>query len=152
MAVQPFVLMALATVFGAVAFEAWADGGMFRGHSFYEPSIRLPDATPRLPDATPRLPAYSPSWGQTGVIVPGHAPKGHSRESFRHRPHPPYGYYAPAYVAPLVVYPVSEVSGTEGYAYFCPDNLRYYPDVRECPSGWLAVVPGAPGPPDASRP
>lgn len=159
MAVQPFVVIALATVFGALAFEAWADRGTFRGHSLYQPSIRLPDATPRLPnatprlpDATPRLPAYSPGWGQTGVIVPGHGPKRRSRKSFRNHPHPPYGYYAPAYVAPLVVYPLSEVPETEGYAYFCPDNLRYYPDVRECPSGWLAVVPGAPGPPDASRP
>lgn len=149
---QPFVLIALAAVLGTVAFEAWADRGTFRGHSLYHPSIRLPDATPRLPDATPRLPAYSPSWGQTGLSGSHHAPKRHWRKSFRRHPRPPYGYYAPAYVAPLVVYPLPAVPETEGYAYFCPDNRRYYPDVRECPSGWLAVVPGAPGPPDASRP
>lgn len=149
---QPFVLIALAAFFGVVTFEAWADRGAFRGNSLYQPSIRLPNATPRLPDATPRLPAYSPRWGQTGVIVPRHAPKRHSRKSFRYRPYAPYGYYGPAYVAPLVVYPLSEVPETEGYAYFCPDNRRYFPEVRECPLGWLAVVPGAPGPPDASRP
>ena len=150
--VQPFVLIALAAVLGAVALEAWADRATFRSHSGFHQSIRLPDVTPRLPDVTPRLPAYSPRWGQTGLIVPRHTLKRHSRKSFRHGRHPPYGYYAPAYGVPLVVYPLADVPATEGYAYFCPDNRRYYPNVRECPSGWLAVVPGAPGPPDASGP
>jgi hypothetical protein len=27
------------------------------------------------------------------------------------------------------------------YLYYCPDTRRYYPDVTECRSGWLKVVP-----------
>jgi len=30
--------------------------------------------------------------------------------------------------------------------YFCPDAKAYYPYVKQCPSGWMKVVP-APGPP-----
>jgi len=141
--VQQSVLIALAMVFGAVAFEAWADRGTFRGHSLQRQSIRLPDATPRLP-------AYSPRWGRSGSLVapPRHALKRFPRKYFG-RPHLPHGHYAPVYAAPLVVYPSTGAPDTQRYAYFCPDNRRYYPDVSECPSEWLAVVPG---PPDASYP
>lgn len=27
------------------------------------------------------------------------------------------------------------------YRYYCPDSRRYFPDVTECRSGWLKVVP-----------
>ncbi|HET8610331.1 MAG TPA: hypothetical protein VFM11_11375 [Burkholderiales bacterium] len=27
------------------------------------------------------------------------------------------------------------------YRYYCPDSRRYFPDVTECSSGWLKVVP-----------
>lgn len=27
------------------------------------------------------------------------------------------------------------------YWYFCPDSKTYYPYVKQCPSGWLKVVP-----------
>ena len=33
----------------------------------------------------------------------------------------------------------------EYYWYFCPDSKNYYPYVKQCPKGWLKVVP-APGP------
>lgn len=39
--------------------------------------------------------------------------------------------------------------GPADYLYFCPDSRRYYPDVLDCPSGGLAVVPGVGGPPGA---
>ena len=59
-------------------------------------------------------------------------------------------YYAPApvYVAPPIIAaaPMVYPSTSSGYWYFCPDSQAYYPYVLECPSGWLAVVPGAPGP------
>ena len=60
----------------------------------------------------------------------------------------PYWYYPPAYGVPPPAgrsYP----PGAFGYWYFCPDNKRYYPEVTECPSEWLAVVPrvGSPPPP-----
>ena len=140
------VLIALAGILGAVALEAWADRGAFRGHFQHHPSVRLPSAITRLP-------AYSQRWGQSGSTVTRrhHAPKGHPRKFLRRHAHPPYVYYGPAYIAPLVVYPLPEVPDAQGYPYFCPENRRYYPDVRDCPSGWLAVLPGASGPPDPSR-
>ena len=34
------------------------------------------------------------------------------------------------------------------YWYFCPEAKAYYPYVKQCPSGWMKVVPSpAPGPP-----
>ncbi len=136
---QQCLLIALATVLGTVAFEAWADRGAFRGHSRYHQSLSLPSAIARLP-------AYSPGWNQPGssVMQPPHAPKRHPRKFFHH-PHPPHTHYAPAYVVPRVVYPSSGAPDAQGYAYFCPDSRRYYPDVRECPSEWLSVVRDAPG-------
>ncbi len=60
---------------------------------------------------------------------------------------PYYPYY---YAAPPVVmqqqYPVYEqqapqVQEQQYYWYFCPDFKAYYPYVKQCPSGWLKVVP-----------
>jgi hypothetical protein len=142
--VQQCLLIALATVLGTVAFEAWADRGAFRGHSRHHQLLRLPSAIVRLP-------AYSPRWSQPGPSVTRpHAPRRHPQKFFRH-PRPPHTHYAPVYAAPLVVYPSSDAPDTQGYAYFCPDSRRYYPDVDECPSAWLAVVPDAPGLPGASH-
>jgi len=149
--VQQGVLIALAMVLGAVAFEAWADRGTFRGHSVYRQSIRLPDATLRLPDATPRLPAYSPRWGRSDSLTTRPRNARYPRKYFG-RPHLPNGHDAPVYAAPLVVYPATGVPDPQRYAYFCPDNRRYYPDVSECPSEWLTVVSGAQAPPDGSYP
>ena len=32
------------------------------------------------------------------------------------------------------------------YRYLCLDTRKFYPDTKECPSGWLTVVPGARSP------
>lgn len=32
------------------------------------------------------------------------------------------------------------------YWYFCKDPQGYYPYVKQCPSGWMKVVPTPPGP------
>jgi len=61
----------------------------------------------------------------------------------------PSYYHAPAPVIvapPVVAAPPVQPSLNSGYWYFCPDYRIYYPYVLECPSGWLAVVPGTPGP------
>lgn len=70
-------------------------------------------------------------------------------------PRPLYYAPAPVVVAPPAYAAPQALAGGQGYApgtspylFFCPDSRRYYPDVRECPSGWLAVVPGVPGPPN----
>ena len=60
---------------------------------------------------------------------------------------PPYPYY---YSAPPVV--VQEAPPTyiqqqppeqPAYWYYCPNPAGYYPKVKECPPGWLTVVPQA---------
>lgn len=62
----------------------------------------------------------------------------------------PY-YYAPP---PVVIQPqppvyeqqAPQVEEQQYYWYFCPDSKTYYPYVKQCPSGWMKVVP-PPGPP-----
>ncbi len=52
-----------------------------------------------------------------------------------------YPYYSPQrpseYVEPT---PQEE----QTYWYFCPDAKNYYPYVKQCPSGWLKVIPSVP--------
>lgn len=64
--------------------------------------------------------------------------------------YPPSWYpgYSPFYAVPAPMSGPSYATDASGYAYFCPDSRRYYPEVRECASGWLAVVPGVAGPPN----
>ena len=35
----------------------------------------------------------------------------------------------------------------QNYWYYCPESKVYYPYVKQCPGGWLKVVP-APAPPE----
>lgn len=64
--------------------------------------------------------------------------------------YPPSPYYYP----PMVVVPPSEPpvyiererppsSGPppENYWYYCAESRGYYPYVKECPGGWMQVVP-----------
>jgi len=65
----------------------------------------------------------------------------------------PYWYPYPNYVpAPPVVIreepqvyvqqqPPSSAHQQESYWYYCADAKAYYPYVKECPGGWLKVVP-----------
>ncbi len=56
--------------------------------------------------------------------------------------YPYYPYYQPYpyYPAPTVVVP------RPGYWYYCRDPEGYYPYVRQCPGGWMRVVPSPPPP------
>jgi hypothetical protein len=61
-----------------------------------------------------------------------------------------YPYYSePPYVIQQQA-PVYEqqtpVEEQQNYWYFCPDSKAYYPYVKQCPGGWLKVVPTQ-GPP-----
>lgn len=62
----------------------------------------------------------------------------------------PYPYYAaPPVVVPEAppVYIQQEPAPQQpSYWYYCPSPAGYYPYIKECPSGWLTVVPPA-GPP-----
>lgn len=54
----------------------------------------------------------------------------------------PYPYYPsqPVMQQPAV-YEQTEQQNEEYYWYFCPDAKNYYPYVKQCPNGWLKVVP-----------
>lgn len=60
----------------------------------------------------------------------------------------PYYYYPPAYygyASPAYADPPTYVEQGDSIRYYCPDYRDYYPNVPECPSPWLQVVPGAGG-------
>src|SRR5262245_44159677 len=65
--------------------------------------------------------------------------------------YPPYYYYPP----PVVVVPAAPTTYIEqggssaapsrsSYWYYCEASRTYYPYVKECPGGWLRVVPQTP--------
>jgi len=62
---------------------------------------------------------------------------------------PPYYPYYPYYYSepPVVIQqaPVYEqqapVEEQQSYWYFCPDAKAYYPYVKQCPGGWMKVIP-----------
>ena len=59
--------------------------------------------------------------------------------------YPPY-YYPPAYAAsPAYEEPPVYIEQADEVRYYCPDYRDYYPNVPNCPSPWLQVVPGASG-------
>jgi hypothetical protein len=64
--------------------------------------------------------------------------------------YPPYYYYPP--YPPVVVRPApttyveqggaqSAPSPRSSYWYYCAESKTYYPYVKECPGGWMRVVP-----------
>lgn len=60
--------------------------------------------------------------------------------------YPYYPYYTapPAVIqqpAPIYEQPAPQSQEQQSFWYFCPDSKAYYPYVKECPSGWLKVVP-----------
>ena len=67
----------------------------------------------------------------------------------------PYPSYAPAvaaeYSAPTYLQQDYQ-SQPQQYWYYCRGAETYYPYVKECPSGWLTVVPHASPPPPPGAP
>jgi hypothetical protein len=72
----------------------------------------------------------------------------------------PYAYPYPVYTAPPVVVEASPpvyvqrqaAPPPQSYWYYCQESRTYYPYVKECPGGWLQVVPQtAPPAPGAPR-
>lgn len=62
--------------------------------------------------------------------------------------YPPY-YYAPPLVIvqpppPPQVYVEQAPAPQQAYWYYCPTTNGYYPHVKECPAGWLKVLPEPP--------
>jgi hypothetical protein len=59
----------------------------------------------------------------------------------------PYPYYSspPAVIQQSPpIYEEQSQQAQPYYWYFCPDSKTYYPYVKQCPSGWMKVVPPAP--------
>ena len=63
--------------------------------------------------------------------------------------YPPYYYYPPAVVVPAAPTTYIEKDSAHAappqrsYWYNCEGSKTYYPYVKECPGGWLRVVPQA---------
>lgn len=63
--------------------------------------------------------------------------------------YPPYYYYPPAVVVPAAPTTYIEKDSPRAappqrsYWYYCEGSRTYYPYVKECPGGWLRVVPQA---------
>ena len=60
--------------------------------------------------------------------------------------YPPYYPYEPVVVESQPQTFIQQ-SPAQSYWYYCEDAKAYYPYVRECPAGWLTVVPQAPSEP-----
>lgn len=79
----------------------------------------------------------------------GHHHDRHSRFSIAIGPPVGWAYYPPPryyYPPPVVVSPPPqqvyvEQAPAQNYWYYCPSPAGYYPNVKECPSNWLKVVP-----------
>ncbi len=60
----------------------------------------------------------------------------------------PYYYEPPIVVQQAPVYQYDQqtpqTQEPQYYWYFCPDAKAYYPYVKNCPGGWLKVVPTPP--------
>src|SRR6185295_11882554 len=117
------IVLAAAVGLGLLAEDAFADRPRHSSTSSHRPHVQPHHHHHHF--SPPRV-----------VVVPSYAPRR-------------YYYAAPVYVSPPVVVAQPLLpSMNSGYWYFCPDSRAYYPYVLECPSGWLAVVPGAGGPPN----
>jgi hypothetical protein len=82
----------------------------------------------------------------------GHGHHGHSSFGvFIGSPWGPWGYPPPVYYPPRVIVlpapepPVYIEQGSLGradqYWYFCQQSGAYYPQVSQCPGGWIRVPP-----------
>ncbi len=69
---------------------------------------------------------------------------------------PPYYYYPPTVIvqpepqvyieraAPQPVPTPAPAPQSQGYWYYCSSPQGYYPYIKECPGGWMQVVPTPP--------
>ena len=127
--------------------------------------VRTVQVIPRvvyLPAPIPYTPlvAYQPApYASQPVFSP--------QSSYAYSPPTEPQYAASAYPtpAPAAALPVPESGGLQSgssapsaigpysveqaiqYRFFCPDVRLYYPEIKECPAGWLTVLPGNRKPP-----
>jgi len=61
--------------------------------------------------------------------------------------YPPYYYSPPVVVTPpptTYIQPEQQQPQAQSYWYYCTSPKGYYPYVKDCPPGWMKVVPQAP--------
>ncbi|HSB72197.1 MAG TPA: hypothetical protein VLT62_22955 [Candidatus Methylomirabilis sp.] len=156
------IILATALVVGS-AQTGHADGRRSGGRSFGSRSHGA---------VVPHRPFIRKDFGRHGVVG-AHRPFFHS--GFRHHPGfrtsvfigpslfwgPTWwGPAYPAYVEPPLVIQEAPPAYTQQppaeqqptYWYYCPNPAGYYPYVKQCPPGWLTVVPSTTPPPSASPP
>ena len=83
-----------------------------------------------------------PGWGGWGYWGPGWGAWGIPLYTY------PY-YQAPQVIIqeqPPVYIPQESQQEEQGYWYYCKDSQTYYPYVKECPTGWMKVVPAPSSP------
>lgn len=75
---------------------------------------------------------WAPGWGPYGTLPPSYY----------------YYYNPPVVVTPAPAQPSVYISRDQQnrpyYWYYCKSAHRYYPYVKQCPGGWLKVVPHPP--------
>lgn len=112
------LLAVIALLAAVVPSDAWAHGRVRRVHSSFRAHVFV-----------------GPYWGPGYWGPPWWDP-----------------FWYPAYAAPPVIVreepPVyiqqQPAPQASSYWYYCESAKAYYPYVRECPAGWLKVVPSAP--------
>ena len=109
---------------------------------YYVPAVVY--ATPRYYAPVPYYPPVAPAYTYAQPPTTSY----YSEPSQVYSP-PPVGSAAPEQApasspAPTGPYAVEQAIN---YRFFCPDVRLYYPEIKECPAGWLTVLPGNRKPP-----
>ena len=96
------------------------------------------------------LPAYAHGGGFRGGIWIGPAwPWWGWGEPYYPYPYPYYYSEPPVVIQqenPLYEQQMPQAEEQQYYWYFCQESKAYYPYVKQCPGGWLKVVPTPPPP------
>lgn len=56
-------------------------------------------------------------------------------------------YYPPVYYPPVIMPPpvyIQQAPAQLNYWYYCEQSRAYHPYVKECPGGWMKVIPPEP--------
>ena len=94
------------------------------------------------------------SWGPVVGLGLGLGLLGLSYPYYGYPYHPEYNRYPDYYPAAVIeqpsagiyLQPAPQQPVTPTYWYYCRDPEGYYPYVKQCPGGWMKVVPSAPTP------
>ena len=145
---------------GAQAFGApgrtWSHSGAHISgtHHFHPHFVSPVRVIPRYVYVAPYVPYYpspyysTPSYYQDPYAAPSYYPPdpGYVEQPQSYAPPPPPPSYA---TQPQPRGQPGQYSVEQGiqYRYLCLDTRKFYPDTRECPSGWLTVMPGGGNPP-----